>query len=256
MLLQKDLSLANRLIALMPGDDRALFLEHSEMVDLKIQTVLGQGGDHPDHAYFPIDCMAVMFLCGNGGGAGEVEVGLVGNEGMVNTSLALGVTTSAFTGVVQGAGRAFRIHRRALDTLLAAAACLRVVLDRYMDVRMSQLAQQVACQHSHSVEQRLARWLLMTRDRAHANELFLTHDVLARMLGVRRESITRAARSLQRHGLISYTRGYVMLMDPSMLEELACSCYRSDLAVYQRTLRQPGAVKGREPGPSAASDPT
>ena len=242
LLLQKDLSLANRLIALLPANDRAIFLEHSEMVELKVQTVLVEAGENPDHAYFPVDCVVVALLPGNG--ADSVEIGLVGNEGMVSTSLVLGVRTSAFTSVVQGAGRSFKIHHKELEKQLSENYCLRVVLNRYIDVRMRHLAQQVACKKSHTVEQRLARWLLMTRDRAHANELFLTHEVLARMLGVRRESITQAARSLQTHGLISYTRGYVMLMDTAALEEVACACYRSDLAVYERTLRQPCEFNG------------
>jgi len=242
LLLQKDLSLVNRLIALMPANDRAIFLEHSEMVELKAQTILAHAGENPDHAYFPVDSVVVALLPGDG--ADSVELGLVGNEGMVNTSLVLGVSTSAFTSEVQAAGRSFKIHHRELQKLLAETPCLRIVLNRYIDVRMRHLAQQVACKKSHTVAQRLARWLLMTRDRAHANELFLTHEVLARMLGVRRESITQAARSLQAHGLISYTRGYVMLMDTAALEEVACACYRSDLAVYERTLRQPCSLDG------------
>ena len=242
MLLQKDISLANRLIALMPAVDRATFLEHSEMVELKVQTVLAQAGEKPEHAYFPVDSVVAALLPDKG--ADGVEIGLVGNEGMVNTSLVLGVRTSAFTSVVKGAGRSFKIHHRELEKLLAENSCMRVVLNRYIDVRMRHLAQQVACKNSHTVKQRLARWLLMTRDRVHANELFLTHEVLARMLGVRRESITQAARSLQTRGLISYTRGYVMLIDTAALEEVACSCYRSDIAVYERTLRQPCAFKG------------
>ncbi|MDP2819326.1 MAG: Crp/Fnr family transcriptional regulator [Polaromonas sp.] len=249
MPLQKDLSLANRLIALMPADDRALFLEHSEMIELKVQSVLTLAGENPDHAYFPVDSVVAALLPGNG--ADGLEMGLIGNEGMVNTSLVLGVSASAFTSVVQGAGRSFKIHHRALEKLLAGESCLRIVLNRYIDVRMSHLAQQVACKNSHTVEQRLARWLLMTRDRTHANELFLTHEALGRMLGVRRESITQSARALQRHGLISYTRGYVMLMDATALEQVACACYRRDLAVYERTLRQPCAINGRRPAQTA-----
>lgn len=243
MLLQKDLSLANRLIALIPPIDRAIFLEHSEMVELKVQTVLVEAGENPEHAYFPVDSVVTTLLPVNG--AGDIEMGLVGNEGMVNTSMVLGVRSAAFTTVVQCAGRSFKIHRRSLEQLLTTDSCLRMVLGRYIDVRMSQLAQQVACRNFHTVKQRLARWLLMTRDRAHANELFLTHEVLGRMLGVRRESITQAARSLQRHGVISYTRGYVMLMDPAALEEEACACYRRDIAVYERVLRQPCLINSR-----------
>lgn len=243
MLLQKDLSLANRLIALIPPIDRAIFLEHSEMVELKVQTVLVEAGENPEHAYFPVDSVVTTLLPVNG--AEDIEMGLVGNEGMVNTSMVLGVRSAAFTTVVQCAGRSFKIHRRSLEQLLTTDSCLRMVLGRYIDVRMSQLAQQVACRNFHAVKQRLARWLLMTRDRAHANELFLTHEVLGRMLGVRRESITQAARSLQRHGVISYTRGYVMLMDPAALEEEACACYRRDIAVYERVLRQPCLINSR-----------
>ncbi|HYW58400.1 MAG TPA: Crp/Fnr family transcriptional regulator [Polaromonas sp.] len=248
MLLQKDLSLANRLIALMPAADRAFFIEHSEIVDLKVQTVLVHAGENPDHAYFPVDCvMATLLPLPGSQGPDRVEVGLVGNEGMAPSSMVLGVDTAAFTAVVHAAGRAFRIHRNAFGKLLASDTCLRTVLNRYIEVRMSHLAQQVACKNGHTVEQRLARWLLMTRDRVQANELFLTHEVLAQMLGVRRESITQAARSLQRHGLISYTRGYVMLMDTEALTQVACPCYRSDLAVYERTLRQPHNAGNRLP---------
>ena len=243
MLLQKDLSLANRLIALIPPVDRAVFLEHSELVELKVQTILVQAGENLEHAYFPVDSVTATLLPVNG--AEDVEMGMVGNEGMVNTSMVLGVRSSAFTTVVQCAGRSFKIHHRALEKLLTTDSCLRMVLSRYIDVRMSQLAQQVACRHFHTVQQRLARWLLMTRDRAHTSELFLTHEVLARMLGVRRESITQAARSLQRHGVISYTRGYVMLMDPAALGEEACSCYRKDIAVYERVIRQPCLINSR-----------
>jgi CRP-like cAMP-binding protein len=243
LLLQKNLSLANRLIALIPPVDRAVFLEHSELVELRVQTILVDAGEDPDHAYFPVDSVIATLLPMNG--AEDVEMGLVGNEGMVNTSMVLGVRSAAFTTVVQCAGRSFKIHRRWLKKLLATDSCLLRVLSRYIDVRMSQLAQQVACRNFHAVKQRLARWLLMTRDRTYANELFLTHEVLGRMLGVRRESITLAARSLQRHGVISYTRGYVMLLDPAALEEEACACYRKDITVYERVLRQPCLINSR-----------
>ena len=220
------------------------------MIELKGQTVLTVAGENHDHAYFPVDSVVATVSTGNG--ADGPEIGLIGNEGMINTSLVLGVRDCAFTSVVQGAGRSFKIHHRSLGKLLADDACLRMVLNRYIDVRMSHLAQQVTCKNFHTVDQRLARWLLMTRDRAHSSELFLTHEVLARMLGVRRESISQSARSLQRHGLISYTRGYIMLMDTAALEQIACVCYRSDLAVYERTLRQPCASHSRVPAQTAA----
>lgn len=232
--LQKDLSLANRLISALSPLDRALFLEHSELVELKLHKVLIEAGQRASHAYFPVDSFVSVIL--PVAGAPHLEVALVGNEGMVSTSLVLGVTISSFTHLVQGAGRAFCIRRSALTQRLAESASLRTVLNRYIDARESQLAQQAACMNYHTVIQRLARWLLMTRDRAYSSELFLTHEVLALMLGVRRESVTQAANSFQRRGLISYNRGYVMLLDEAALQTIACDCYQADLMVYERTL--------------------
>ena len=234
MSLQKDLSLANRLISALPTNERGLLLQHSELVELELHTVLIEADQSPDHAYFPVDGFVAVVLRVED--TADVEVGLVGHEGMFTPSLVLGVSLSSFTYRVQGAGRAFKIHRSRLQQLLAEGACLRNVLNRYIDVRASHLAQQVACMNCHTVEQRLARWLLMTRDRAHSSELFLTHEVLALMLGARRESVTQAASALQKRGLISYTRGYVMLLDAAGLGSAACKCYQADLMVYERTL--------------------
>ena len=243
MLMQKDLSLANRLISALPTQERSLFLEQSELVELKLHAVLVRAGEPAEHAYFPIDSFVSVVLPVED--APQLGVGLVGNEGMFNTSLALGVNTSSFTGLVQGAGRAFRIHRSALQERLEEGPTLRSVLNFYIDVCASHLSQQAACMNYHTVEQRLARWLLMTRDRAHSTELFLTHEVLALMLGVRRESVTQAASLFQRRGLISYSRGYVMLLDEAGLEAVACRCYQTDLMVYERTLSmRPWAANG------------
>ena len=233
-MLQKDLSLANRLISALPAQERSLFLEHSELVEVKHHAVLIKAGQVSDHAYFPVDSFVSVVLPVDD--APDIAVGLVGNEGMFNISLVLGVATASLTGLVQGAGRSFRIHRSALQHLLVEGTVLRDVLNRYVDVCECQLAQQAACMNYHTVEQRLARWLLMTRDRAHSSELFLTHEVLALMLGVRRESVSQAANAFQKFGLISYSRGYVMLLDESGLATAACKCYQADLMVYERTL--------------------
>ena len=232
--LQKDLSLANRLVAALPAAERGQLLEHSELVELKLHSVLLAAGEVAEHAYFPVDSFVSLVLQAEG--APNIEVALVGNEGMFNTSTVLGVETSSLSSLVQGAGRAFKIHRRALQLRRAEDKCLRDILHRYVDVRAQQLAQKAACMNYHSVEQRLARSLLMTRDRAHSGELFLTHESLALMLGVRRESVSQAASSFQREGLISYSRGYVMLLDETGLEAAACKCYQADLMVYDRTL--------------------
>lgn len=234
---QKDLSLANRLISSLPPKERGLFLEQSELVELKLHTVVVAAGQTSEHAYFPIDSFVSVILPMED--SPQIEVGLVGSEGMFNISLVLGVNSTSFTSVVQGAGRSFRIHRSALKNRLEKGRCLRDVLNRYVDVRESQLAQQAACMNYHTVEQRLARWLLMARDRAHSNELFLTQDVLALMIGVRRESVARAASEFQHRGVISYSRGYLMLLDEAELATSACTCYETDLAVYKQALSPP-----------------
>jgi len=235
--LQQDLSLANRLISALPAHERGLFLECSELVELKLHAVLIEVGQSLDHAYFPVEGFVSIVLPVMD--APNIDVGLVGDEGMFNASLVLGVITSTFTSLVQGSGRAFRIHRSALQHRLDEDGWLRDVLNRYVDVRASQLSQHAACMNFHTVEQRLARLLLMTRDRAHSSELFLTHEVMALMLGVRRESVTKAASSFQKRVLLSYSRGYVILIDETGLQEAACNCYRADLTAYERTLAMP-----------------
>lgn len=233
-MIQKDLSLANRLIAALPTQRRSVFLEHCELVELKLHKTVLQAGAPLDHAYFPMDSfVSVVFPVLD---APDVQVALIGNEGMVGASLVLGTNISAFTCKIERGGRAFCIHRTALQYLLNEDASLRDILNRYLGVRQSHLAQQAACLNYHSVEQRLARWLLMARDRAQSSEVFLTHQVLAVMLGVRRESVTRIAGLFETRGLISYSPGYVMLLDEGGLLRLACSCYQSDLLSYERAL--------------------
>ena len=238
MALEKDLSLANRLVAALPAPQRAVFLEHCERVELKLHDTLIHTGDVLDYAYFPLDSFVAVVMPADD--APSAQVGMVGNEGMFPASLVLGVSTGAFDVRVQGAGHAFRIQRRALQSLLHADAWLQDVLNRYISVRQAQLAQQSVCLHSHAVEQRLARWLLMTRDRAHSSELFFTHEALASMLGVRRESVSRMARNFEKLGLISYSHGYIMLLDEAGLEKLSCRCYQANLRIYATTLGSAG----------------
>lgn len=234
MFLQKDVSLQNRLIASLPPRPRAQLLEHSELVELKLDVVLIEAGETVLHAYFPLDSfVSIIFRTDD---APPIEVALIGSEGMVNTELILGVAQSSYSCRVLGSGRALQIKRNALSLRRAEDASLRELLFRYVQVRESQLARKVACMNSHSVEQRLAKSLLMLRDRAHSKELFITHESLGLMLGVRRESVSKAANIFQTRGLISYGRGYVILDDEAGLEHGACGCYQSDWSTYKRTL--------------------
>ena len=247
MALEKNLSLANRLISALPAPKRAAFLEYCELVELKFNEVLTQAGQSLDYAYFPVDSFVSVVM--HSDDAPNVQVAMVGNEGMFHTSLVLRVATSAFTGRVQGAGRAWRIHCDALKFQLLENDCLCDVLNCYVDVCQTHLAQQAVCMNYHTVGQRLARWLLMTRDRSHSSELFLTHQVLAFMLGVRRESVSRAASAFEKRGLISYSHGYMMLLDEAGLEKLSCNCYQASLLAYEQTLGcWPSSRAGRTPG--------
>lgn len=246
-MIQKDLSLANRLISALPTQERGTLLEHCELVELKLHQVLIEAGAPLEHAYFPTGSfVSVVFPVLD---APDVQVALIGNEGMFGASLVLGVSISAFTCKIQRAGRAYRIHRTALQFLLDEDLYLRDILNRYVGVRQIHLAQQAACLNYHSVEQRLARWLLMARDRSHSSEVFLTHQVLAVMLGVRRESVTRIAGLFEKRGLISYSPGYVMLLDEAGLLRLACSCYQSDLLSYKRAF---GDIMPEAPAPHSS----
>ena len=242
----KYLAQANRLIATLPEESRERFLERCKLVNLNRRAVLTQSGQLAEHAYFPLDSYVAVVL--NMANSNDVQVDLTGNEGMVNVSLVLGVQVASLTSIVQGAGRAFRIHHSELQTLLDADTSLRDVLNLYMTLRMDQLARNMACAGFHTVEQRLARWLLMVKDRAHSNELLLTQEVLSHMLGVRRESVTQAASALQKKELISYSRGDLMLLNQPGLEEAACSCYEADLTIYERAMdslalvQKPGVI--------------
>ena len=204
-----------------------------EEVELEFQQVLDQAGGVIRHAYFPTS--GFISLVASMGGKSTLEVALAGNEGMYGVPLAFGVSVSPVQALVQGGGRAWRmdaaVFRRELDQVPA----LRSGVDRYIYVVMSQLIQTAGCTRFHVVEQRLARWLLMTADRVHVSPFHITHEFLAFMLGVRRVGITEAASSLQKRDLIGYARGVVTIRDRKGLERAACGCYRSDITTYQRT---------------------
>ena len=226
-MLAKDLSLANRLIAALPALQRGELLARCTLVELKRHEQLVGAGQLLEYAYFPIDSFVSLVMPVPD--AAGIQLALVGNEGMLPASPVLRATICPFTCKVQGPGRALRLSRHTLQLPVFDASGVRDTLHRYADVRQAQLAQQAVCMNSHSVLQRMARWLLTTRDRAHAPELFLTHDVLASMLGVRRESVSRMASAMARQGLISYRHGYIVLLDEVALESLSCPCYQADL---------------------------
>ena len=199
--------------------------------------VLSRCGERVRYVYFPTHSF-ISLITPLEGHAG-LEVGLVGDEGMVGISVILGIQAAPVQALVQGAGAAWRMESGALLKELRSNPPLKLLLDRYLYITLTQLAQNAACARFHLVEARLARWLLMTRDRAHADEFYITHAFLSYMLGVRRAGITRAAVALRKRRLIRYSRGVLTVIDRDGLEAAACSCYATLKNDYARVLGKP-----------------
>ncbi len=224
----------NHLLQALPRGEATRLLAACEPVELAFADVLYAPRELLGHAYFPTRSYVSLMMPIDD--ASSVEVGLVGNEGMLGIPLALGVDVSRVRAVVQGAGPALRMGAAEFRRELGRSQALRDAVHRYVFVHLSQLAQAAACTRFHVVEARLARWLLMTQDRAHADNFHITQEWLALMLGVRRVGITKAASSLQDCGLIHYSRGHITVLNRRGLKAASCGCYKADLESYDRTL--------------------
>lgn len=227
---------ANRLIERLPPRQRASLLASCEAVELALGQVIAEPGGRMGYIYFPTGSAICLLAPMENGHV--VEVLLVGNEGFYGVPVALGAVRSGLHAVVHGAGSAWRMEARAFRRHLDAApfAALAASVDLYIHVLMAQLERASGCNRFHSVEKRVARWLLMTRDRTEGRTYPMTHERLAYTLGVRRVGITQAAGALQKRRLISYARGRVTVLDPAGLEAAACTCYRADLVLYEDAL--------------------
>lgn len=234
---------ANRLLAALPRSDYRRLVAGSEHVELGFGDVLCEPGDRIRHVYFPAECF--VSLAAPVDSRGSLEVGLVGNEGMLGIPLILGVDVSPLRALVRGAGAALRMEAAAFRREFGRSLALQRGLNRYLYALMAQFAQTVACTRFHLLDARLARWLLMTHDRAHSDRFHLTHEFLADMLGVRRVGVTKAAGVMQRGKLISYRRGHITILDRGGLEAASCGCYRAMKETYSDILlhepfRRPG----------------
>jgi CRP-like cAMP-binding protein len=220
----------NHLIELLPREDRRRLMLICESVHLELSEVLCEVGERTRYVYFPVDSTVSLITAIDG--KPMLEVGMVGREGMVGAQLVLGVATTPLHALVQGSGQAWRIGAAAFRRELAGSSALQNCLNRYLYVLMTQLAVSAGCLRFHLIGPRLARWLLMTQDRAHTNSFHVTHEFLAYMLGVRRVGITAAAGALQREGLIEYTRGKLTVVSRKGLVAAACGCYASGQKSY------------------------
>jgi CRP-like cAMP-binding protein len=230
----QDIQITNRLLDALPFKDREQLLANCEAIELVFGEVLYRANEPVSHVYFPTG--GFISLVTSVDSSANLEVGLIGNEGMLGATLMLGIDVAPFYSLVQGAGSALRITATAFLRQLENSPALQLELKRYLYVSMRQFAQIAACTRYHLVEARLARWLLMTQDRAHSDHFHVTHVFLAYILGVRRVGITKAANSLLKKKLISYKRGDITILDRVGLEAASCECYRVDKEIYERIL--------------------
>lgn len=224
----------NRLLAHLSAADRKAFNRCCERVALRFGDVLAQPDAQIRYVYFPLTGFVSVMVPADKNAT--LEVGLIGREGMLGATIVLGVDSAPLHALVQGAGMALRIPASRFRRELAALPKLRAAILSYVYVLLRQVSQTAACTRYHTVEQRLARWLLMTQDRAFGAEFHLTQEFLAEMLGVRRVGVTQAAGALQGRSLIGYRRGEIIISDRRGLRNASCGCYASDKRLYQQTL--------------------
>ncbi len=222
----------NHLLAALPTAEFERLAAHLELVPMRLGDMLYEPGGQLSYAYFPTTAIVSLhYVMASGASA---ESAGVGNEGVVGISLFMGGNTTPSSAVVQTAGHAYRLGRRLLQQEFNRGELLQRLLLRYTQALMTEMAQTAACNRHHSVEQQLCRWLLLTLDRLSTEELVMTHELVASMLGVRRETITDVAGELQRAGCIRYRRGHIAVLDRRGLETRACECY----AVIRQELRR------------------
>jgi CRP-like cAMP-binding protein len=222
----------NHLLAALPTAEFERLVAHLELVPMPLGEILYEPGGQMRHAYFPTTAIVSLHYVMESGASAETAG--VGNEGVVGISLFMGGDTTPSSAVVQTAGHGYRLESRLLKQEFVRAGLMQRLLLRYTQALITQIAQTAACNRHHSVEQQLCRWLLLTLDRVSSRELVMTQELVASMLGVRREGITEAAGKLQHAGFIRYRRGHIAVLDRSGLESRVCECY----AMVKKELRR------------------
>lgn len=213
----------NYLLQAIPAGAWSRFAPFLETENFTLGQVLYSPGGHQQYAYFPLDCIiSLLYVMENGDSA---EIAIVGNEGLVGTSLFMGGESVPNHAVVQSAGRACRMPARYVREEFLRAGPVQHLFLRYTQALIAQMGQTAVCNRHHSVDQQLCRWILMSLDRLPSNQITMTQELIANMLGVRREGVTEAARKLQRAGIIDYSRGHITVISRPKLEARVCECY-------------------------------
>ena len=224
----------NHLLAALPAAEFERLLPHLELAEMPLGEVLYESGGRLQHVYFPTTCIVSLLYVMEDGASAEIAV--VGNEGILGIALFMGGENTPSRAVVQSAGYGYRLKAQVLKQEFNRAGPLLHLLLRYTQALITQMAQTAVCNRHHSVEQQLCRWLLRSIDRLPTHELAMTQELIANMIGVRREGITEAAGNLQRAGLIRYSRGHIEVLDRPKLEQKVCECYAVVKKEFDRLL--------------------
>jgi CRP-like cAMP-binding protein len=226
--------LENQLLAALPETELQRWLPELEFVEMNLGDVLYESGSTLAHVYFPVTAIISLLYVMESGASAEIAV--VGNEGILGISLFMGGGSTPSRAVVQSAGHGFRLSAILMKTEFDRAGPVLHLLLRYTQALITQMSQTAVCNRHHSLDQQLCRWLLLSLDRLQGSELVMTQELIANMLGVRREGVTEAALKLQKAGLITYARGHITVLDRAKLEELSCECYAVVKKEYDRLL--------------------
>ncbi|HEY1399654.1 Crp/Fnr family transcriptional regulator [Roseateles sp.] len=229
-----ELARENRLLAALSDDELSRWLPDLEAVEAPLGEVLYESGGQLTHVYFPTTCIVSLLYVLEDGGSAEISV--VGYEGVLGVSLFMGGQTTPSRGVVQSAGQLLRLRSDLMLKEFNRAGKVMQLLLRYTQALLTQMSQTAVCNRHHSLDQQLCRWLLLSLDRLHGDDLVMTQELIANMLGVRREGVTEAAGNLQDAGLIRYRRGHITVLDRPGLEQRTCECYAVVKNEYNRLL--------------------
>jgi len=230
----KNDALKNHLLSALPKEEFERLEPHLEFISLPLGKVIYESGDKMTHVYFPTTAIiSMLYIMENGATA---EIGIAGNNGLIGSALFMGSESTSSRAVVQSKGEAIRIKAQALQSEFDRGGLFQKLLLRFTQTLMTQISQTAVCNRLHNVDQQLCRWLLINHDQLETNKLVMTQELIANMLGVRREGVTIAARKLQEKGLIKYARGTITMVNRKGLEAAACECYQIVMDEYDRLM--------------------